>query len=214
MAKSKFKKGFKVTMLTVSGNTAQAGIATIMQSELKPLGIDLTIRPVDGTTEFELQQKETYQMVLEAGTGDNIDPNENMEFCCISNGGADSGYTGWHDPAADALYAKSQKQMNKTLRAQELSKWQQMIMQQGPFIWVVYPTNSFAYKTASTTSTSRRPPTGPSGSPGRVSRGRVTSDSSSTSTTARPKGRVVCCVGWIAAVERSLEQWPASGRRP
>jgi peptide/nickel transport system substrate-binding protein len=148
MAKSKFKKGFKVTMLTVSGNTAQAGIATIMQSELKPLGIDLTIRPVDGTTEFELEQKENYQMVMGAGTGDNIDPNENMEFCCISNGGADSGYTGWHDKAADALYAKSQKQMNKTLRAQELSQWQKMIMQVGPFMWIVYPTNSFAYKTS------------------------------------------------------------------
>jgi peptide/nickel transport system substrate-binding protein len=146
MSESKYPKGFNVTLLTVAGNSAQQGIATIMQSELKQLGIDLTIRPVDGTTQFELQQKETYQMVLEAGTSDNIDPNENMEFCCISNGGADSGYTGWHDPAADALYAKSQKEQNPNKRAQELAQWQKMILASGPFMWVVYPTNSFAYK--------------------------------------------------------------------
>jgi peptide/nickel transport system substrate-binding protein len=147
MAKSKFPKGFKTTLLISSGNTNMNGIAVIMQSQLKAIGIQMTIRPVDSTTEFQLQQKETYQMVMGAGTSDNIDPNENMEFCCINNGGADAGYTGWKDTQADALYAKSQAEQNTTKRAQELARWQQMVMERGPFMWLIYPTNSFAYRT-------------------------------------------------------------------
>jgi peptide/nickel transport system substrate-binding protein len=147
MAKSAYPKGFKTTLLTASGNTNQQAIAVILQSELKKIGIQLTIRPVDGTTQFELQQKETYQMVMGAGTSDNIDPNENMEFCCVFDGGADSGYTGWHDPQADALYKKSQAEQNPQARARELARWQQMVMERGPFMWLIYPTNSFAYRT-------------------------------------------------------------------
>lgn len=147
LAKSKFPKGFKVSLLIASGNSNMQGIAVILQSEMKQLGIQLSIRAVDGTTEFQLEQKETYQMVMGAGTSDNIDPNENMEFCCVNAGGADAGYTGWKDLQADALYARSQREQNPVARARELDKWQQMLMVRAPFIWVAYPTNSFAYRT-------------------------------------------------------------------
>jgi peptide/nickel transport system substrate-binding protein len=146
MAESTYPHGFKTTLLTIAGLSTMAGIAVIMQSELKQIGVQVSLHPLDSTTQFATEQKETYQMVIGNGTSDNIDPNENMEFCCVSNGGADSGYTGWKDPAADALYTRSQSEMNPTKRAQELDQWQKIVMKELPTIWIAYPTNSFAYR--------------------------------------------------------------------
>jgi peptide/nickel transport system substrate-binding protein len=146
MAASKYPHGFKATLIINAGSTVYQGISVIVQSELKQLGIQVSLQPLDPATAFATEQKETYQMVMGNGTSDNIDPNENMEFCCVSNGGADSGYTGWKDPAADALYVKSQSEMNPARRAQELDQWQKIVMKELPTIWLIYPTNSFAYR--------------------------------------------------------------------
>ncbi len=146
MAASKYPHGFKTVFLIVSGNSQMQAVAVIMQQELKAIGIRMQIQALDGTTQFELQQKETYQMAIDYGTSDNIDPNENMSFCCLHDGGADAGYTGWNDPNADALYHRSQRTTNTVKRAQLLSRWQKIIMAEGPFIWLLYPDNSFAFR--------------------------------------------------------------------
>jgi peptide/nickel transport system substrate-binding protein len=146
MAKSKYPHGFKTVFLVVSGNTQMNAVAVIMQQELKQIGITMQIQALDGTTEFQEQQKETYQMAIDYGTSDNIDPNENMSFCCLHDGGADSGYTGWNNPAADALYHRSQKAVNVAQRTKLLNQWQKIILQQLPVMWILYPDNSFAFR--------------------------------------------------------------------
>jgi len=147
MAASHYPHGFKTTLLTVAGDSISSSIAVVVQSELRKLGIQMALRPLDSTTQFESEQKGKFQMVYGAGTSDNLDPNENMEFCCVSDGGADSGYTGWKDPRADSLYKRSQSALNPTVRARLLDQWQRIIMREGPFMWLVYPTNAYAFHT-------------------------------------------------------------------
>ena len=108
MKASKYPNGFKVTLLTVSGDTIGNSIAVVLQSELKQIGIDLSLQALDSTTQFERQTKKEFQMAWGYGTSDNLDPNSNMLYCCVSTGGADSANTGWKDPAADKLYGKTQ----------------------------------------------------------------------------------------------------------
>ncbi len=146
MKASKYPNGFKVTLLTVSGDTIGNSIAVVLQSELKAIGIDLSLQALDSTTQFERQTKKQFQMAWGYGTSDNLDPNSNMLYCCVSTGGADSANTGWKDPAADKLYGKTQTATDPTVRAKLFDQWQKIIMAKAPFMWLINPTNRFAYR--------------------------------------------------------------------
>jgi len=139
-------KGFSTTLLTVSGDSIGNAVAVIMQSELKQIGIDLKIQALDSTTEFERQQKKQFEMAWLYGTSDNLDPNANMLFCCVSDGGADSAFTGWKNPAADALFRRTQTAVVFSQRNKLMDQWQKMIMAEAPFMWLIYPTNHYAYR--------------------------------------------------------------------
>ncbi len=145
MAKSKYPKGFSVSFSPPAGDQVAAAIGTIMQSELKQIGITLKIEPVDQTTAFEKLQKQQYQMSYTYGTSDNLEPNSNMLFCCVSTGGAKSGYTGWVDKSADKLYYSTQGMLDTTERGAALGKWQGIIMDKLPILWLINPTNRFAF---------------------------------------------------------------------
>jgi peptide/nickel transport system substrate-binding protein len=146
MKASKFPNGFKVTLLTVSGDSIGNAVAVVMQSELKQIGIDMSLQAVDSTTQFERQTKKDFEMAWNYGTSDNLDPNSNMLYCCVSDGGADSANTGWKDPAADALYRKTQTALNPVTRGKLLDQWQKIVMEKAPFMWLINPTNRFAYR--------------------------------------------------------------------
>jgi peptide/nickel transport system substrate-binding protein len=146
MKASSVPNGFKATLMTISGDSLSSGIGLIVQSELKKLGIQITLQPLDGTTEFTRMSQERYQMAYNYGTSDNLDPNENMLFCCVSDGGADASYTHWKDPKADALFRKTQTAVNHAQRAALFDQWQKILMQTGPVAWLINPANRFAYR--------------------------------------------------------------------
>jgi peptide/nickel transport system substrate-binding protein len=143
---SKYPNGFKVTLLTVSGDSIGNAVAVVVQSELKQIGIDMTLQAIDSTTQFERQTKKQFDMAWNYGTSDNLDPNSNMLYCCVSDGGADSANTGWKDPAADALYRRTQTAIDVGQRAKLLDQWQKIVMAKAPFMWLINPTNRFAYR--------------------------------------------------------------------
>jgi peptide/nickel transport system substrate-binding protein len=138
-------KSFTATLTVPAGDSIAAAIAQIFQTEMKAIGGNIQIQSLDPTTLDNEEQEQKLQISYGAGTYDNLDPSANALFCCVSNGGAFSNYTGWKDPAADALFAKTQVALNPTTRGQLYDKWQQVIQQNGPFVWIVNPTNTFAY---------------------------------------------------------------------
>ncbi len=146
MKASKYPNGFKVSLLTISGDSIGNAVAVVMQSELKQIGIDMSLQALDGTTQFERQTKKQFDMAWNYGTSDNLDPNENMLYCCVSDGGADSANTGWKDPAADSLYRRTQTTIDVAARGKLLGQWQKMVMAEAPFMWLINPTNRFAYR--------------------------------------------------------------------
>ena len=58
-------------------------------------------------------------MTMGSGTSDNLDPNSNMLFCCVSDGGANSSYTGWKDPEVDAIFRQTQTEMDFAKRKRD-----------------------------------------------------------------------------------------------
>lgn len=97
MAKSSVPKGFSTTILVSSGFSDDLTIATILQSELKPLGINLKIQQLDPNTANTNQQNLKYDMTLTYWTMDIPDPDELATFAVDPNSGAKSFFTAYNN---------------------------------------------------------------------------------------------------------------------
>ena len=98
MAKSSVPHGFSTTMLIASGNSDYLTIATIVQAELKPLGIKVNIQQLDPNTADSNQQALKYDMTLTLWTMDIPDPDELATFAVDPKSGAKSFFTAYDNP--------------------------------------------------------------------------------------------------------------------
>jgi peptide/nickel transport system substrate-binding protein len=98
MAKSSVPKGFTTTILIPAGNSDYATIATIVQSELKPLGITVNVQTLDPNTANANFQSEKYDMSLTLWTMDIPDPDELATFGLDPTSGAKSFFTSYDNP--------------------------------------------------------------------------------------------------------------------
>ncbi|MGH3400893.1 MAG: ABC transporter substrate-binding protein, partial [Streptosporangiaceae bacterium] len=99
MAQSTVPHGFTTTLLLPAGNSDYLTIGTILQSELKPLGITLKIQQLDPNTADTDQQNLKYDMTLTLWTMDIPDPDELATFAVDPKSGAQSFYTTYDNPA-------------------------------------------------------------------------------------------------------------------
>jgi peptide/nickel transport system substrate-binding protein len=98
LAKSSMPKGFTTTLLLPSGNSDYATIATIVQSELKPLGINVKIEQQDPNTANENFQSGKYDMTFSLWTMDIPDPDELATFALDPTAGSKSFFTFYDNP--------------------------------------------------------------------------------------------------------------------
>jgi peptide/nickel transport system substrate-binding protein len=98
LAKSSVPNGFTTTILVGSGNSDDLTIATILQSELKPLGITLKIQQLDPNVVSTNQQNLKYDMTQTLWTMDIADPDELATFGVDPTSGAKSFYTAYNNP--------------------------------------------------------------------------------------------------------------------
>jgi peptide/nickel transport system substrate-binding protein len=126
MAKSKFKKGFKVTLLVGAGAQVENTTGQIIQSELKPLGIDVTFKQEDTSTEFNDIGKQKYQLAFSYWTMDIADPDELVTFAIDPAGGAHSFYTDYNNPQVVALSHKAQRETDPAKRTALYSQLQKL----------------------------------------------------------------------------------------
>jgi peptide/nickel transport system substrate-binding protein len=98
MARSSEPHGFTTTILVQSGFSDYTTIATILQSELKPLGIKLNIQTLDPNTANTDQQSLKYDMILTYWTMDIPDPDELATFGVDPKAGSRSFFTAYDNP--------------------------------------------------------------------------------------------------------------------
>jgi peptide/nickel transport system substrate-binding protein len=98
MAESSVPHGFTTTMLLPSGNSDYATITTIVQAELKPLGINVKVQTLDPNTANANFQTEKYDMSLTLWTMDIPDPDELATFGLDPKSGAKSFFTSYDNP--------------------------------------------------------------------------------------------------------------------
>ena len=126
-----------------AGERCANQLAVMMKDMLAQINIDVTIEPIDPSTQWERRTKGDYDMTMGDGTSDNLDPNSNMLFCCVSDGGANSSYTGWKDPEVDAIFRKTQTEMDFDKRNEYYDEFQKLVAERGPSLNLVHQVNRY-----------------------------------------------------------------------
>src|SRR5215212_5001568 len=143
MAESSAPDGFSASLMIAAGASVDNQLAVMMKDMLAQINIDVSIEPIDSGTQWERRTKEDYDMTMGSGTSDNLDPNSNMLFCCVSDGGADSSYTGWKDPEVDAIFRKTQTEMDFAKRNEYYDEFQKLVEERGPSLYLVHQVNRY-----------------------------------------------------------------------
>ena len=147
MAKSSVPHGFSTTILVSSGFSDYVTIATILQSELKPLGINVKIQQLDPNTANTNQQSLKYDMTLTYWTMDIPDPDELATFGVDPNSGAQSFFTAYNNPTVVKATHDAEQTLSTSAR-QDLYNTVQSDSASDAFMAFLY-NSPYAYATSS-----------------------------------------------------------------
>jgi peptide/nickel transport system substrate-binding protein len=125
LAKSSVPNGFTTTLTVPTGNSDYATIATIVQSELKPLGIKINIQTLDPNTANENFQSGKYDMEFSLWTMDIPDPDELATFGLVPTSGSKSFFTFYNNPAVVKAVQNAEVTTNTATRQADYNTAQQ-----------------------------------------------------------------------------------------
>lgn len=118
MSQSSVPHGFSTTLLIAAGNSDYLTIGTILQAELKPLGIKVNIQQLDPNTANADDQSLKYDMTLTLWTMDIPDPDELATFAVDPTSGARSFFTTYNNPLVVKDTHAAEKTLNTAKRQQ------------------------------------------------------------------------------------------------
>ncbi len=145
LAKSSVPNGFSTSILIRSGDANQASVAQILQSELKKLGITVTIKQLDPTANKQARLKSDFDMTLSAWTMDIPDPDEWTTFAVDPNGGSKSAFTYYNNPTVVAINKQAQQEIDPAKRQALYSQLQTLTGDDAFLAYTYY--SPYAYAT-------------------------------------------------------------------
>jgi peptide/nickel transport system substrate-binding protein len=145
LAQSKYPKGFSTKLLVDSGNQKFVTYAQIIKSQLAPLGVDVTITPLDHSSFESTFQKFDYDMFIDYAINDISDPDEMASFeLDFKDGGSSSYWSSYDNPAVIALVHQAEAEFNTTKRAALYAQIQSLVAEDAPFVPLDYPPYIYA----------------------------------------------------------------------
>ena len=147
LAQSKYPHGFTFSLLVPSGNAQYVAAATIIQQQLKPLGIVVKINQLDDAAFHTAFEGFNYQAMINGAINDISDPDEMASFQVdVKDGGSHSFWTYYDNPAAIALVHQAETEADSSRRAALYARIQAIVAQDAPYIALDYPPNIYAWQ--------------------------------------------------------------------
>jgi peptide/nickel transport system substrate-binding protein len=139
MAESTQPNGFSVTLKTFAGQVAGNQIAQIVQSMVAPLGIKMSIQPVEVDTLYAQTAAGDYEMAQGYMTSDIFDPCELLAFAGAGDEGSFAVWTWYDNKKVDALATRSYGELDAATRKQTYIDLQRMVFADAPYLWLYWP---------------------------------------------------------------------------
>src|SRR5436305_1415533 len=132
-------------MLQGAGAQDENAIGQIVQQTLKQLGITVTFKTEDTSTEFNDIGKQKYQLAFAYWTMDIADPDELVTFAVDPAGGAQSFYTGYANPTVTKLSHTAQRTPDQSKRRTLYAQVQRLAAQDAFMGFLYYSPYRWAY---------------------------------------------------------------------
>ena len=145
MKLSKYPNGFPVTLLVGAGAQVESTTGQILQSQLAQLGIKVTFKQLDTSTEFNDIEARKYQLGFSYWTMDIADPDELVTFAVDPAGGAHSFYTGYNNPTVIKLSHAAQRETNAAKRTADYAQLQSIAAHDAFMGFLYYSPYRWAY---------------------------------------------------------------------
>jgi peptide/nickel transport system substrate-binding protein len=146
LAKSAYPHGFSTSILVPSGNTQYVQAATVIQSQLKVLNIEVSIRGLDDAAYTAAFEAFNYEAMINGATNDISDPDEMASFQVdVQDGGSHSFWTYYDNPSAIALVREAETTFDSAKREALYKQIQAIVAQDAPYIALDYPPNIYAW---------------------------------------------------------------------
>jgi peptide/nickel transport system substrate-binding protein len=142
-----YAKGFSTDLLIPAGESDDATIAQIIQSNLKPLGITVNIKQEDANTANTDEQSLKYDMTLSYWTMDIPDPDELATFAVDPTAGSKSFFTAYDDPAVVKDAQAAERTLSTSQRTRLYDDLQNKTASDAFLAWLYY--SPYAYATSS-----------------------------------------------------------------
>ena len=140
----------RFSILTNAGNAARLRMATLIQQDLAALGMEVTVVTLDFPALIErLMNTQDYEACLLGLANVDPDPNAMMNIWLSSspnhqwNPSEKTPATAW-EAEIDRLMQEQASSSNQARRKQAIDRVQQIVANQQPFIYLVYPNILFA----------------------------------------------------------------------
>jgi peptide/nickel transport system substrate-binding protein len=142
LAQSAYPKGFTAQLLVPSSDQAWNEDAQIIQASLAQIGVTITIRSIELAAFKAAFEAFDFDMFIDNAINDISDPDEMASFeLDETEGGSNSYWTHYNDPATTALVREAESEQDATKRAALYAQIQQKVADNVPFVPLSYPTS-------------------------------------------------------------------------
>lgn len=132
----------KVTLVIQSGDTEQTRLGTLIKSQAKPAGFDVSVQPTEFTTALTQAQKGDFE-AFQIGWSGRLDPDQNIAPFWDPSSALN--YSGADYPDVMKLIAQERGTTDQARRKQIFAKLAQALMRHGNIIYLFHEKNILGY---------------------------------------------------------------------
>lgn len=144
IAESSAKDGWKATLFVTTGDPIGQQVGQLLKDEMSEIGGEVTIQLVEPGSVTDQIHKLDYDWSTSYYTTDIIDPDELATFGFVSDGGAQSVWTGYKNPEVDTMAKQAEEEIDPDKRKDLYNKMQEAVTDDAPVIFLFYPDGNAA----------------------------------------------------------------------
>jgi peptide/nickel transport system substrate-binding protein len=131
-------QGFKVKLLVPSGDMTHRQVASVIQSNLARIGVQVELQTIEGSSQYSTTKAGNYEMSLTFTTSDTIDPDQLVGFTAVNPERANALHTEWKDPRVNELYELERRTLDGPERGKQFKEIENLIHDGAPFIFLYH----------------------------------------------------------------------------